>query len=172
MRVSGRLRTVVAMADPAGYSGTPLDRKLGIAPDTRLALLGDPAGLAPVRRSVPEGVALASPAGRSACDVAVLAVRTRRELERALPRSAARIQPAGALWVVWPKKSSALAADLTEDGVRAVAIPAGLVDVKVCAVDADWSGLKLVVPLARRPKASGTRTARAGSKGARGRSKS
>lgn len=157
------------MSDPAGYSGTPLDRKLGLASAARVALAGDAAGLAPVRRAVPEGVAIAR---SGAVDVAVLAVRTRRELERALAPSSARIEPEGALWVVWPKKSSPLAGDLTEDGIRAAAITAGLVDVKVCAIDADWSGLKLVVPLARRPKPAGTRTARAGSKGARGRKRS
>jgi hypothetical protein len=78
-------------------------------------------------------------------DLVVLFVGDRRELERRLPALQARLHGAGALWVAWPKRASKVATDMTEDVVREVALPRGLVDVKVCAIDATWSGLKLVI---------------------------
>jgi hypothetical protein len=78
-------------------------------------------------------------------DIVLLFVRERRELERRLPGLHAKLAPDGMVWVAWPKRASKVATDMTEDVVRAVALPRGLVDVKVCAIDATWSGLKLVI---------------------------
>jgi hypothetical protein len=86
---------------------------------------------------------LARPAAR--LDLVVLFVRERRELERRLPALQGRVDAAGMLWVAWPKRASKVATDMTEDVVREVALPRGLVDVKVCAIDETWSGLKLVL---------------------------
>jgi hypothetical protein len=140
------------MPQPAGYSGTPLDRKLGIATGCALALRGDAAGLATVAQCLPDGVECMGPRSRAAFDVAVLAVRSQAALRREFAGLAARAKPAGALWVAWPKKTSPLAGDLGENEARAIGLAAGLVDVKVCAIDGDWSGLKFVRRLADRPK--------------------
>lgn len=92
---------------------------------------------------LPDGVrVLGRPAAE--LDLVVLFVRERRELERRLPGLQARLQPAGMIWVSWPKRASKVPTDMTEDVVRDVALPRGLVDVKVCAIDESWSGLKLV----------------------------
>lgn len=148
------------MANPAGYSGTPLDRKLGITAGCVLALVGDPGGLRTIAACVPDGVERLGPRSRADYDVGVLAVRERAELERAFARVAARARTDGALWIAWPKKTSALARDLGENEVRAIGLAQGLVDVKVCAVDADWSGLKFVRRVADRE----TRTTPRGSR--------
>jgi hypothetical protein len=119
----------------AGYSGTPLAQKLGIAPDSRVVVLGAPKGFLPeveARRRL-------GPA-----DVVVAFFTRRRDLERRLPALERAIFPAGGLWVAWPKRASGVATDLTEDALREVALPRGLVDNKVCAIDGTWSGLRLV----------------------------
>jgi len=144
------------MPQPAGYSGTPLDKKLGIAAGCALALRGDAAGLATVESCLPDGVEQLGPRSRAPFDVAVLAVRSRAALTRELAALTARAKPAAALWVAWPKKTSPLAGDLGENEVRAIGLAAGVVDVKVCAIDADWSGLKFVRRLADRPKTTGS----------------
>jgi hypothetical protein len=131
----------------AGYSGTPLPQKLGIRPGQRVALLRAPAGFERLLGSDHGALVQRDPRGAGPFDVQVLFCRRRRDLEAGLPRAQQRMTPAGAVWVAWPKRASGVASDLTEDVVREVALPAKLVDVKVCAIDATWSGLKLVIRL-------------------------
>jgi hypothetical protein len=129
----------------AGYSGTPLVRKLGFKPGMRAAYVGAPAGFAELLGDLPDGVRVLARPAASGMDLVVLFVTARRDLERRVERLRAAIAPDGMLWVAWPKRSSGVATDVTEDVVRDVALPTGLVDVKVCAIDETWSGLKLVV---------------------------
>jgi hypothetical protein len=137
----------------AGYSGTPLAKKLGIKPESRLAVLGAPESFQ--IPDLPEGVeARASARGRS--DVIVSFHIGRAELARRLPALMRALDVDGGLWVAWPKKASGVPTDITEDVVREVALPLGLVDVKVCAVDDTWSGLRLCLRKELRP---GRRTA-------------
>jgi Protein of unknown function (DUF3052) len=144
-------KDVKTAAKPAGYSGTPLPQKLGIKEGHRVVLLGAPASFAatlsplpPVRleTALPKGK---GGAAEDAIDVVVLFCRARKELEAAIAGVHARLAPAGGLWVAWPKKASKIATDMTEDVVREVALPRGLVDNKVCAIDDVWSGLRLVI---------------------------
>jgi hypothetical protein len=125
----------------AGYSGTPLPRKLGIKPGHRLALLGAPDGF---ELELPEGVSVRRRAGGKA-DVIVSFHTARAELERRLPALRAMMEPASGLWIAWPKRASKVPTDITEDVLREIALPTGLVDNKVCAVDETWSGLRLVI---------------------------
>ena len=126
-----------------GYSGTPLARKLGISEGSRLALLGAPAGFDEELAPLPEGVTVLRRLAPG-LDVAVLFVTERRDLERRFPAVAKAVFPAGGFWVAWPKRASKVPTDLTEDVLREVALPQGLVDNKVCAVTDVWSGLRLV----------------------------
>ena len=126
-----------------GYSGTPLARKLGIKEDARVALLGAPEGLDRELDPLPEGVRILRRLAPD-LDVAVLFVTERRELERRFPDVARSIKPAGGFWVSWPKRASKVPTDLTEDVLREVGLPQGLVDNKVCAVTEVWSGLRFV----------------------------
>ena len=132
------------MTPTAGYSGTPLVKKLGYKPGFRAKILGAPQDYARWIEPLPAGVRLSSRL-RSEIDLWHLFTISRRELEQRLPRCAAEIQPDGMIWVSWPKKSSGVPSDVTEDVIRDLALSQGLVDVKVCAVDAIWSGLKLVI---------------------------
>jgi len=139
----------------AGYSGTPLPQKLGIKPGHRVALLAAPPGFERVLGKLPADVSVASALdGRSPFDVIVLFVASSAELLRRFRATAKRLEPSGGLWVAWPKKASGVTTDVTEDVVRAVALEAGLVDNKVCAIDATWSGLRNVVRLVDRPRAA------------------
>jgi coenzyme F420-reducing hydrogenase beta subunit len=139
----------------AGYSGKPLPAKLGVRPDSRVLVSGAPAGFT---LDCPHHVR----AGREPYDIVVLFCPTVAALERGYAAAYQRLTMAGALWVAWPKRSSGVATDLTENGVRAYALSHGLVDVKVAAVDETWSGLKLVRRLADRTVSdSGTRSRRA-----------
>jgi hypothetical protein len=126
-----------------GYSGTPLPRKLGIKEGSRVALLGAPEGFDHELAPLPGGVTVLRLLGPD-IDVAVLFVTERRELERRFDAVATAVFPAGGFWVAWPKRASKVATDLTEDVLREVALPKGLVDNKVCAVTEVWSGLRLV----------------------------
>ena len=134
----------------AGYSGTPLPQKLGIKPGARLALLGAPDGFEVALAPLPEGVDTRT-AARGPLDVALLFTTRRADLERRFARVASVLQPAGGLWVVWPKKASGVPTDLTENVVREIGLAAGLVDNKVCAVDETWSGLRFVIRVQDRP---------------------
>ena len=131
-------------APAPGYSGTPLAKKLGIGPGCRLCLRQAPPDYAALVAPLPEGVRVLPRPGADADLIHVFATR-RAQLERTLRSSLARMRADAVLWVSWPKKSSGLASELSEDLVRELALPLGLVDVKVCAVDETWSGLKLVV---------------------------
>ena len=135
---------------PHGYSGTPLPRKLGIKPGHRVALLGAPDGFeADTLGELPDGVGVVRRAGGEA-DVIVSFHTSRAELERRLPTLRAMMEPAAGLWIAWPKRASKVPTDMTEDVVREIALPTGLVDNKVCAIDETWSGLRLVIRLSAR----------------------
>ena len=130
----------------AGYSGTPLPQKLGIKENHKLAVLGAPAGFSDVLGALPAGVTVVTKlAGKAPLDVIVAFVKKRDELAGKLNAIRPRMMPAAGLWIAWPKKSSGVATDMTEDVIRQVALPTGLVDNKVCAIDETWSGLRLVI---------------------------
>jgi len=135
---------------PAGYSGTPLPKKLGIKPGHRLAFFNPPESFAAALGELPPEVSFAG-VGETGLDLIVLFVRSAAELRAAFAHCAAAITPAGSFWVSWPKKASGVRTDLTEDVVRRIALEKGMVDVKVAAIDATWSGLKLVYRLKDRP---------------------
>jgi hypothetical protein len=122
----------------AGYSGTPLPKKLGIKPGHRVMLLNAPAGFAL------DGVDTVSRA-QGLADVILTFHTERRDLEKRMPVLRERMQQNAALWISWPKKASKKPTDLTEDVVREIALENRLVDVKVAAIDETWSGLKLVI---------------------------
>jgi hypothetical protein len=124
----------------AGYSGTPLAKKLGISEGSRLALLRAPRG---VVIELPEGVGVRTRADGQV-DVAVAFFTERTAFATRLERLGAMVFPSGGLWIAWPKRSSGVVTDMTEDVVREVALPTGLVDNKVCAIDETWSALRLV----------------------------
>ena len=127
-------------AKAAGYSGTPLPKKLGIKPGTSLALVDAPTGFTRTLGALPDGVAVRRDARRES-DLTVWFVRARKDLARGIARMARRAGD-GALWIAWPKLGSALASDLREGVVRDAALAEGLVDYTVCAIDGTWSGLK------------------------------
>ena len=135
----------------AGYSGTPLPAKLGLEPGQRVALSAAPEGFRGLLGPLPAEARVVS---RGAFDLGVFFVGSARALESALAKAQPRMDPAGALWIGWPKKASGIPTDVTEDVVRAAALARGLVDVKVCAIDGTWSGLKLVVRVKDRPRTS------------------
>jgi hypothetical protein len=128
----------------AGYSGTPLARKLSLKDGQRVWFSNMPASVrAEIEAAGLALVHLAAP--EPPIDAAQVFVTRRTELEDAIATLRPRLAPAGFAWISWPKKASGVATDITEDEVRRVALPTGLVDIKVCAVDAVWSGLKLVI---------------------------
>jgi hypothetical protein len=131
------------MPGSSGYSGTPLPRKLGIQEDDRLAILSAPEGFDETLGPLPASVDVRRSA-RGKPDVVIYFAVERHELERRMEALGRVIHPDGALWVAWPKKSSGVDTDMTEDAVREVALPLGLVDNKVCAIDETWSGLRVV----------------------------
>ncbi|PYP05677.1 MAG: DUF3052 domain-containing protein [Gemmatimonadetes bacterium] len=127
----------------AGYSGKPLVQKLGIKPEMRIAIVNAPRGYGRVLGKLPSRVTRkASAVGP--LDFVQFFTTERRELERRFAALARALAPAGMLWISWPKKSSGVTTDLTEDVIRAIGLAHGLVDVKVAAVDEVWSGLKFV----------------------------
>ena len=128
----------------AGYSGTPLARKLGLKPGMRVVYAGAPDGFDDLLGELPDGVVVRRQL-RGPLDLVVCFVTARRDLEKRLPKLRAALAPAGMLWIAWPKRASGVATDMTEDVVREVALPTGLVDTKVAAIDATWSGLRLVI---------------------------
>jgi hypothetical protein len=139
---------------PAGYSGTPLPKKLGIKEGYAVALLRPPSDFRRTLGELPSGVTLQSGlAGQVSFDVVVAFITKRSQLERQLASIRRRMTPAAGLWVAWPKKASGVSADITDDVVREIALPTGLVDNKVCAIDATWSGLRLVIRIKDRRRA-------------------
>jgi hypothetical protein len=127
----------------AGYSGTPLAKKLGIKTGDAVALLGAPAGFAATLDGLGDKVQLRSSArGRNAV---IVSFHTQRaDLERRVDALLGALEINGGLWIAWPKKASKVPTDVTEDTVREVFLPRGLVDNKVCAIDETWSGLRVV----------------------------
>ncbi len=128
----------------AGYSGTPLPKKLGIKENFVVSLVDGPDNMWELLRDAPLGSELRSGA-RGKPDLSLVFCRRTRDLHKRVDQLWRLAFPDRAVWVCWPKKSSDLFVDLTEDTIRSVVLPRGLVDVKVCAIDADWSGLKLMV---------------------------
>jgi hypothetical protein len=125
----------------AGYSGTPLPQKLGIKPGHAVALLGSPRGWA--IEGLPNGVALRSRA-QGPLDVIVAFFDERARLERRLPILVRALRADGGLWIAWPRKAAGHVSDISENDLRDLILPTGLVDTKVAALDEDWSGLKFV----------------------------
>jgi hypothetical protein len=129
----------------AGYSATSAARKLGVKPGCALLLVAPPDGwsLADLPADVTPRHVPAVPLGEPAPDVVVAFVRTAADLRRDVDPLAELIFPAGAVWIAWPRKAAAHTSDVTENLIREVALPLGLVDNKVAAIDVDWSGLRL-----------------------------
>ena len=155
------MAAAVTPAQPAGYSGTPLPRKLGIKPGARVGLAGAPDGFGALLEPLPDGarVEAGAPAagaagavlpgpvlpGTGPFDVIVFFTVEQAELAGRLSELRARMAPAAGLWIAWPKRASRVPTDMTEDVIREIALPTGLVDNKVCAIDQVWSGLRLVI---------------------------
>jgi hypothetical protein len=151
----------VTPAQPAGYSGTPLPRKLGIKPGARVGLAGAPDGFGALLEPLPDGARVEAGAagavlpgpvlpgpvlpGIGPFDVIVFFTVEQAELAGRLSELRARMAPAAGLWIAWPKRASGVPTDMTEDVIREIALPTGLVDNKVCAIDQVWSGLRLVI---------------------------
>jgi len=144
--------TTLYFSAMAGYSGTPLPKKLGIQPAHQVVLLDAPKGFAEeilephahvtISRRLPS---------RSKVDLILLFVLQHEVLKRRFTQCATHIVPTGAIWIAWPKRTSGVATDVSENSVRKVAIAAGLVDNKVCAIDETWSALRCVIRLKDRP---------------------
>jgi hypothetical protein len=132
----------MAVAAPAGYSGKALWQKLGLKGGQRLFVVDAPAHLPQLLAGAPDGATRLTRLAEF--DIAILFVTSRAALAAQLARTLPKLAVGGMIWVAWPKKASGVATDVTEDTVREVALPLGVVDVKVCAVDAIWSGLKLL----------------------------
>ena len=138
-------------AAAAGYSGKPLVEKLGIRPGYRISVANAPGHYLRLLGKLPEGVVLL--AGRaSGLDILHLFVVDGGQLTEVFPRAKQRIKPSGMLWVSWPKQTSGLKSDLNENVVREIGLAHGLVDVKVAAIDLDWSALKFVYRTKDRPE--------------------
>ena len=138
------------MTASAGYSGTPLARKLGITPGCRVRTTAAPSDYVELLEPLPSGAKI-SKSIRSNIDIWHLFTKSRGDLEAALPRMLRGIHADAAIWVSWPKKASGVPSTVDGDAIRELALPLGLVDVKVCAVDDTWSGLKLVIRKELRP---------------------
>ena len=128
----------------AGYSGTPLVKKLGIKADDRVLLVNPPPGFESEISALAPGTTFVSQS-RAPLDVILFFVTSAKDLEAQFKRIAAKLIQSGGFWVAWPKKSSGLATDLSFDAVQRVGLAAGLVDNKICAINETWSGLRFVV---------------------------
>lgn len=132
----------------AGYSNTPLAKKLGIAAGHRVALLGAPTGFEATLGALPFDTAVQTTlTGRAPFNVVICFIVWRADLERKLSSIRKRMDPTAGFWVAWPKKASGVSTDMSDNVIRDVALPTGLVDNKVCAIDETWSGLRLVIRL-------------------------
>jgi hypothetical protein len=142
----------VSATPTAGYSGTPLPRKLGIKPGARVALIGAPVGFDSTLGELPDDVTVTRRLGGQPRDVIVAFFSRGAVLERRLPALRAALDPAGGLWLAWPKRASGVETDLTDTVVRTLGLATGLVDNKVCAIDQVWSALRLVYRVHDRPR--------------------
>ena len=148
------------MPDGAGYSGTPLARKLGIGEGDEVALIGAPERFEDTLGELPDVASLhTNLADDARYDVIVAFVTQRAELEAELPRLRARMAPACGLWIAWPKRASKVPTDVTDQVIRDVVLPTGLVDNKVCAIDDTWTGVRLVIRRENREQPPPTVTA-------------
>jgi hypothetical protein len=140
------------MSQPAGYSGTPLPRKLGIGEDDEIAVIGAPDGFADrlIAQLQGEAAVHTELADDALYDVILAFEGWRSDLTDDLDRLRARMAPACGLWIAWPKRASKVPTDMSDQVIRDVALPTGLVDNKVCAIDEVWSGLRLVIRRAHR----------------------
>ena len=129
----------------AGYSGTPLVKKLGIKPDDRLALVGAPKGFQKELVDLPETVKAVS--DRAEAEVTIVFARSAADFEVRFATAAKHMTTAGMIWAAWPKKASGIQSDLDESKIRNYGLSIGLVDIKVCAINETWSGLKFVIPV-------------------------
>ncbi len=127
-----------------GYSGTPLFRKLGIKPDSRICAMSEPGNYLGLLERLPEGAKVV-PRIDERTDIIHAFVAEKKRLRDTLARVMNKMRTDAAVWISWPKKSSGVPTDITENAIREIALPLGLVDVKVCAIDDTWSGLKLVI---------------------------
>lgn len=132
-----------------GYSGTPLAKKLGFAADMSVVLLDAPPNLSELLGDLPSGVKVSRRLTHGA-DIVLIFVEYAADLSRKVLALKSAVAPDGMVWVAWPKRASKMPTDLTEDVIRDIVLPTGMVDVKVCAIDATWSGLKLVIRKALR----------------------
>lgn len=128
---------------PAGYSGTSLAKKLGIKPGFNIEIINAPEHYYELFTDMPETISQS----KSKKDFIHFFTKERKELEQNIPKLKKNIVPNGIIWISWPKRSSKVQTDVTEDIIRNIALKNGLVDIKVCAVDETWSGLKLVIPV-------------------------
>lgn len=133
-----------ARKKPAGYSGTPLSKKLGIEEGNHVVLIDAPEEWGELVAPLPHGIVF-DPHVIGATDIVHLFVTRRSELARRLKMLRTQLKPDGGVWVSWPKKTAKVETDITEDVIREIALPMGWVDIKVCAVSEVWSGLKLVI---------------------------
>lgn len=140
------------MTARAGYPGTPLARKLGIGEDDEVAVIGAPDGFADrlAAELLDQAVIHTELADVPLYDVIVAFMTWQVDLEGTLGELRARMAPACGLWIAWPKRAAKVASDLTDNAIREIALSAGLVDNKVCAIDQTWSGLRLVIRRANR----------------------
>lgn len=134
----------------AGYSGTPLAKKRGIAASMTITAIGAPDDLRAWLAPMPDDVTWVG-GSRARVDLALLFVTRRAEVVRRFAGLASRVAPEGAVWLAWPKKASGVATDVTENGLREIILPTGFVDTKVCAISEVWSGLKFVLRKELRP---------------------
>jgi hypothetical protein len=142
------------VAPEAGYSGTPLPRKLGIKPGHEVAVLGGPAGVAASLTGLPGVEVRRALSGSDPLDVIVCFVTWRADLEEQLGALRRRMAPAAGLWIAWPKRAARVPTDMTDHVVREIALPTGLVDNKICAIDETWTGMRLVIRRELRPAGS------------------
>jgi hypothetical protein len=144
MLIAGRSAVTV------GYSGTPLTQKLGIKPGMSIAVLNAPRNIDTILGELPDRVTITRRV-RGHRDLVLIFITRQPELSARLPALISAIAPNGMIWVAWPKRASKIETDMTEDVIREIVLPTGgLVDVKVCAIDHVWSGLKLVIRKERR----------------------
>ena len=141
----------------AGYSGTPLAKKLGIKDESKIFLVAAPKDYLRWVAPLPQGVTLQARMSTNT-DLVHLFATQKSKLDTTLRACLARLKPNGMIWVSWPKKSSKVVTDITEDTIRELALPLGLVDIKVCAVNEIWSGLKLVIRKENRKSAAALAT--------------
>jgi hypothetical protein len=142
----------------AGYSGTPLVKKLGVKEGCKIHAMNAPADYRSLLKPLPAAVQFTS-AANSATDIVHVFATRRAPLARALKGLRKKLAPDASIWVSWPKQASKVPTDITENAIREVALPLGFVDIKVCAVTDTWSGLKLVVRKELRPNRAGAHRA-------------